>query len=297
MCISSGCASILLSVQQIQPVRMPSSMLPSGTAPPTLASILMRLAFLLSFIFSSLRPSKPAAFALRPCSRRRNRAKVSAATWRCFSDRAVPMIMMSFGPSAGGGSRCLRSSNSRSSRPAVIDTYSRMVWRRGGGLGGKSGISMGFWACSRKADCWRRYHGIVKSAAGLASTSAALAVSVAAAVPSSRKANSGSSAEGSFRSVCKGVLVLNALLRDLLGVALPRRDARCTAPLTGSVDDRAAALWHALHTKLDEAARERYMLKRYGVVRRVFRDDVVTPTFRNRTCKRRAAARAHVMIR
>ena len=163
MCVSSGCASSFPSVQQIQPVRMPSSMFPSGAAPPTFANILMRFAFRLNLIFSSLRPNRPAAFAFKPCSRRSHLQKRSAATCRCFSERAVAMIIISLGPSAGGGSRFRRSSNCKSSRPAVTETYSSSVCRSGGGFGGRSGTSAGFSVGDWTDDCCLRYHGMALS--------------------------------------------------------------------------------------------------------------------------------------
>jgi hypothetical protein len=63
------------------------------------------------------------------------------------------------------------------------------------------------------------------------------------------------------------MLVLNAHLEGILGVALARKDARCAVPLNGKFDDRAAVLWHALHTKLDDAAREKYMVNYRGTLR------------------------------
>lgn len=72
---------------------------------------------------------------------------------------------MSLEPRAGGGSRCRRSSIKRSSRPAVMDMYSKIVLRSGGGLGGRSGIASRA-KCSgevseRDGECLgSRYHGI-----------------------------------------------------------------------------------------------------------------------------------------
>lgn len=79
-------------------------------------------------------------------------------------------------------------------------------------------------------------------------------------VLSSRNANSGSSTAGSSRSFAIDVLVLNAHLEDFLGAAFALNVARCTEPLI-DFDDRAAALWQALHTKFDDNALARYISK------------------------------------
>ena len=84
------------------------------------------------------------------------------------------------------------------------------------------------------------------------------AVLVGDFVLSSRNANSGSSTAGSSRFFATEVFVLNAHFEDFLGVAFALNVARCTEPLI-DFDDRAAALWQALHTKFDDNALARYI--------------------------------------
>jgi hypothetical protein len=135
-------------------------------------------------------------------------------------------------------------------------------------------------------DCCLRYHGIeVFGAGGVVSTSSdawldgsvvtgavdcmASLVLVRDAVPSSRNANSGSSAIGSSLFFAVNVLVLNAHRDGFLGAPLALREPRCTKPLRGAFEDLPADFWHALQTNLDEAARERYISNRIGgMVRR-----------------------------
>lgn len=81
-------------------------------------------------------------------------------------------------------------------------------------------------------------------------------------LPSSRKANSGSTAEGSFLSILGDRLVLKAHRDARLGAATGAFDeARKTKAFGVEVGGhgRATACLHALHTDRDGAARERYM--------------------------------------
>ncbi|OSS45106.1 hypothetical protein B5807_09332 [Epicoccum nigrum] len=273
MCVSSGCASTLDRVQQIQPVRMPSSMFPSGMAPPTLASMRMRFALRRSLIFSSLRPRRPAALAFSPCSRRSHRAKRSAATCRWRSERAVASNMMSLGPSAGGGSSSRRSSRCRSSRPAVTARYSSSAGRMGGGFVGRSGM-WAAWTGARGADCCFRYQGtagvvvgvgvasprdsvMVEEAASGAMASSVVAVGCSTSISAStgsfasRKANSGSVCAGSSLSFLRGVLVLKAFLEALLA-GPKKRFAKPLGPVEGVTKFLVACL-QALHTNRDGA--------------------------------------------
>jgi hypothetical protein len=154
-----------------------------------------------------------------------------------------------------------------------MDTYSRRVFSRGGGFRGRCGISAGFSAGDGTDDCCLRYHGIELSCvrdSGVADGEASVATSgvasfepsIGSAVASCnaasaatglevslRKANSGSSAEGSFLSTRRQALLLKAHRENVEG------EVRNGAPLSlgAEVDFRTCELRQALQINLDEA--------------------------------------------
>lgn len=153
-----------------------------------------------------------------------------------------------------------------------MDTYSRRAWSNGGGFGGKSGISAGFWVGDGTEDCCLRYHGIEGEGDGVVSSAGADSAGVVAGfVLSLRKTNSGSSAEGSCLSTLAGMLVLRAH-RAALEVVSDAVDEARGIKLLGRVVEAAArenALRQALQTKLDERVRAIYMLHEKASVERV----------------------------
>ena len=86
-------------------------------------------------------------------------------------------------------------------------------------------------------------------------------------VPSSKNANSGSSADVSFLSFSVGFVVLNARLDMNFGVTSAFDAAHCFVPLIGNFEVREAALWHALQTYRDDTARERNILNYVEIVK------------------------------
>lgn len=160
-----------------------------------------------------------------------------------------------------------------------METYSRRVARRGGGFGGRSGIWAGFNAGDGTDDCCLRYHGIALSCweGGVVDGEASVATSGAASFQpsegsvaaswdtvssltglelSSRKANPGSSVEGSFLSTRRSALVLKAHRETVEGAV--RKDA----PLGRGteVDWRTWVPRQALQMNLEEAALEKDMV-------------------------------------
>jgi hypothetical protein len=172
----------------------------------------------------------------------------------------VQTSIISLGPRAGGGSRWRRSKRARSSRPAVVERYSRRVDRSGGGFEGRSGRGAVCWGVG--AGRFWRYHGRVEGVDEGVADSSMGSVSIGEVVVEKALAFSvrpdcvASAADvcSSFRSLLVVLIVRGKVVG---GVQEARRDDRATC----GEDERAMDAMQLLQLERIAKAPESGMTK------------------------------------